>query len=228
MRLIFVDRKSDWWLEDLFPVEEWNDFYHLVKTKFMLMSDQLNYEIKNGINIYPQKENIFRIFKKITPNKIKVVILGQDPYHNGNAVGFAFSVENAKINPSVKNIYKELEKEGFYLPNKNGDLSHWVDQGVFLLNTALTVRESQAESHLNLWNEFTNILIKYLDELPGKFIFVLWGNNAQKYSNLITNHKILKSSHPSPFSCDRGFFGNDHFKLINKHLLENNMGEIKW
>lgn len=175
--------------------------------------------------IYPEKDNIFNALKVTSYDDVKVVILGQDPYHGeGQAHGMAFSVKpGIKTPPSLVNIYKELQATmGCYIPN-NGYLMKWAEQGVLLLNTVLTVRAGQPQSHKGKgWETFTDRIIAILNERKDPVIFVLWGAPAKKKASLITapQHKILTAAHPSPLSAYNGFFGCDHFKQINEYLKE--------
>ncbi|WP_300342904.1 uracil-DNA glycosylase [Fusobacterium sp.] len=183
--------------------------------------------------IYPKMENIFSALKLTSYKETKVLILGQDPYHGPNqAHGLAFSVNpGVKIPPSLLNMYKELKAElGLEIPN-NGYLIPWTEQGVLLLNTALTVRAGEANSHSGMgWEIFTDNVIKHLNDREDPVIFVLWGNNARKKKSYITNkqHFILEGPHPSPLSASRGFFGCDHFKKINEILRNIGKKEIDW
>lgn len=183
--------------------------------------------------IYPQKENIFSAFK-LTPYKdIKIVILGQDPYHGkGQAHGLAFSVEKGIPNPpSLQNIFKELQNEGEGTCFKHGSLENWAKQGIFLLNTTLTVREGCPNSHVKLgWNIFTDEVIKLINQKKEPVIFLLWGNNARNKKQFITNshHIVLETVHPSPLSANRGFFGCNHFKKVNEILEKFGKDKIKW
>ncbi|MCM8532642.1 MAG: uracil-DNA glycosylase [Lentisphaeraceae bacterium] len=193
---------------------------------FKMLTAFLEDEYKTQ-TIYPTKEDVFTALNLTPLQDVKVVILGQDPYHGPNqAHGLAFSVKSpCKPPPSLKNIFKELE-----INPPEGDLTSWAKQGVFLINTVLTVRASQAHSHKNRgWEEFTDAVIKILSKRDEPIIFVLWGAPAQKKKELIKKHHyILESPHPSPLSAYRGFFGCDHFNLINKILRENQQKEITW
>ncbi len=183
--------------------------------------------------IYPNPNDIFNALKYTSYKNTKVLILGQDPYHGENqAHGFAFSVQKGiKTPPSLLNIYKELNNElGCYIPN-NGYLISWADQGVLLLNTVLTVRAHEANSHKDKgWEILTDKIIETLNERKDPVIFVLWGANARSKKKIITNktHYILEAPHPSPLSAHRGFFGCNHFIKINKILLELNKEPINW
>lgn len=183
--------------------------------------------------IYPKKEDLFNAFH-VTPYKdVKVVILGQDPYFNeGQAHGMCFSVKpGVKIPPSLMNIYKELNLElGLKIPN-NGYLMKWAKQGVFLLNTVLTVRKGQPNSHKDIgWINFTDAVIELLNKIDRPVVFLLWGNNAKEKKKFLNNkkHLVLEASHPSPFAANRGFFNCNHFKLANEFLEKNNIQGIDW
>lgn len=187
-----------------------------------------------GINVFPPIADVFNAFALTPAEKVKVVILGQDPYHGaGQAHGLCFSVNTGiKIPPSLRNIYKELNNDiaEFTLP-VNGDLSSWAEQGVLLLNTVLTVEEGQAHAHKGKgWETFTNKVISQVSEHMDKVIFVLWGNPAQQKAKLIdeSKHHIITSVHPSPLSAHRGFLGCQHFSQINRLLRELGKQEICW
>ncbi|MDF9796727.1 uracil-DNA glycosylase [Catalinimonas alkaloidigena] len=183
--------------------------------------------------VYPPGKEIFRAFDLTDFDNVKVVILGQDPYHGPNqANGLAFSVRDGlKMPPSLVNIFKEIKQEyGKEFP-PSGNLERWAKQGVLLLNATLTVRARQAGSHQKKgWEEFTDSVIKHISEEKENVVFMLWGAYAQKKGEIIdeTRHLVLKSPHPSPFSADRGFFGNDHFKKANAFLKEKGKEEIDW
>lgn len=183
--------------------------------------------------IYPKMENIFSALKFTSYKDTRVLILGQDPYHGpGQAHGLAFSVNpGIKTPPSLLNMYKELKDElEVYIPN-NGYLVPWAKQGVLLLNTALTVRAGEANSHSGMgWEIFTDNIIKHLNDRIEPVIFVLWGNNARKKKDYITGrqHFILEAPHPSPLSASKGFFGCGHFKKINELLKKIGKNEINW
>ena len=183
--------------------------------------------------IFPNMYDIFNALKWTSYKDTKVVILGQDPYHEiGQAHGLAFSVQKGvKIPPSLLNMYKELKSElGCYIPN-NGYLEKWARQGVMLLNSSLTVREGMANSHRNKgWEIFTNTIVEKLNEREDPVIFLLWGANAKEKQAVITNpqHKILTTVHPSPLSASRGFFGCGHFKTANRLLEEMGKTAIDW
>ena len=185
------------------------------------------------VRVFPEEKNVFNALELTPFESVKVVILGQDPYHGfGQAHGLSFSVQKGTpLPPSLKNIYKELQEDiGGELPTE-GDLSHWAKQGVLLLNTVLTVEEGNANSHKGMgWERLTNRLIESLNELKHPVIFILWGKPAQDKEKLIMNpsHVILKSPHPSPLSAYRGFFGSKPFSRINDILIQQGQIPIRW
>lgn len=183
--------------------------------------------------IYPSMNNIFNALKLVSFEDVKVVILGQDPYHEPHqAHGLAFSVEEGVDLPrSLQNIYTEIHNELNIVMPTSGNLTSWAKQGVLLLNTVLTVRRGAADSHKGRgWENFTDAVIKKLNERDKPVIFVLWGNNAKAKIPLITNtkHYILKAAHPSPLSASKGFFGCNHFKMINEILKSKGEKPIDW
>ena len=188
---------------------------------------------REEVRVFPEEKNVFRALELTPFESVKVVILGQDPYHGfGQAHGLSFSVqEGISLPPSLKNIYKELQEDiGGGLPTE-GDLSHWAKQGVLLLNTVLTVEEGNANSHKGMgWERLTNRLIESLNELNHPVIFILWGKPAQDKEKLITNpsHVILKAPHPSPLSAYRGFFGSKPFSKVNEMLIQQEQTPIRW
>jgi uracil-DNA glycosylase len=190
-------------------------------------------EEKQRNTVYPPGGKIFSAFDLTPFNKVKVVILGQDPYHGpGQANGLCFSVANGMDKPpSLQNIFKELNSDlGIPVP-QNGDLSKWAEQGVLLLNATLTVRARQAGSHQNRgWEQFTDAAISRLSKQRKHLVFLLWGNYAIAKEALIdtSKHLTLKSPHPSPFSANRGFFGNKHFSKTNAYLKSHGIEEIDW
>ncbi len=183
--------------------------------------------------IYPAPDDIFNAFNFTPLSDVKVVILGQDPYHEpGQAHGLCFSVKpKVDIPPSLVNIYQELKDDcGCYIPD-NGYLKKWADQGVLLLNTVLTVRAHAAHSHKDIgWEEFTNAAIRVLNEQDRPMVFLLWGRPAQMKKAMLNNprHKIIESPHPSPLSAQRGFFGSRPFSRANKYLTEQGLAPIDW
>lgn len=184
--------------------------------------------------IYPSADNVFKAFDLTPLDKVKVVILGQDPYHGPHqAHGLAFSVnEGIAFPPSLQNIFKELETdiEDFQIP-MHGDLTSWAEQGVFLLNTVLTVQKGLANSHADWgWEQFTDEVIATLNNQREHIVFMLWGAHAQKKGRVIDKqkHLVLTSPHPSPLSAYRGFFGSRHFSKANQYLLEHGLEPIDW
>lgn len=183
--------------------------------------------------IYPPGKYIFRAFDECPVDEVKVVILGQDPYHTpGVANGLAFSANpDQKIPPSLRNIYKELESDLGIKSPENPDLSKWAKQGVLLLNSTLTVEKGKAGSHQKKgWEEFTDEVIKRLSNLTENKVFFLWGAYAQKKGAVIDKkkHLVIESPHPSPFSADRGFFGSRPFSKANDYLEEHGLKSIEW
>ena len=208
-----------------------NELADLFNSKaFQKLNSFVDNEYENK-TIYPPKEDIFKALRLTSFENTRVVIVGQDPYHEeGQATGLAFSVnEGIKLPPSLKNIYKEIENEYGIKMSNNGNLDKWAKQGVLLLNNVLTVEAHKANSHKNIgWEEVTNYIIRKLNNKKSPVIFVMWGNNAKGKIDLISNpkHVLLTSAHPSPLSAYNGFFGNNHFKKINEILRQNNMEEI--
>ena len=182
--------------------------------------------------VYPAMENIFNALNAVKYEDVKVVIIGQDPYHEpGQAQGMAFSVpDGIEIPPSLVNIYKEIENDLGIKCEKSGNLMRWAKQGVLLLNTSLTVRRSQANSHRGHgWEIFTNEIIKLLSNRPDPMVFMLWGSNAQSFASEIgKQHLVLKAPHPSPLSAYRGFFGCKHFSKANTFLVAHGKTPIDW
>jgi uracil-DNA glycosylase len=184
--------------------------------------------------IYPAGSLIFNAFNLTPFNEVKVVLLGQDPYHGyGQAHGLCFSVaEGIQPPPSLINIFKEIHSDtGIGMPAKYGNLTKWAEQGVLLLNAFLSVRANEPLSHSKIgWEEFTNNVIQLLSEKKEGLVFILWGKFAQQKQALIdeTKHYVLKAAHPSPFSADKGFFGCKHFSLANEYLMRNGNNPIDW
>lgn len=214
-----------------------NDWDSLIKDEFekeyyKKLRSFLANEYKTR-TIYPDMYSIFNALKLTAYKDVKVVLLGQDPYHGeGQAHGLAFSVKKGvAIPPSLLNMYKELSRDlGCYIPN-NGYLEKWARQGVLLLNTSLTVRAGEANSHQSIgWSIFTDNIVKLLNERDEKIVFLLWGGNARAKKALITNpcHSVLEAPHPSPLSAHRGFFGCGHFSMANKLLSECGKEAIDW
>lgn len=203
----------------------------LKKPYFQALVEFLKKEDQTKV-ILPVKENRLSCLKLTPYNDVKVVIIGQDPYHNYNqAHGLAFSVEQGIYPPSLKNIYKELVDDMKVPYPKTGNLSKWAKQGVLLLNTALTVELHQPLSHQGKgWEEFTLEIVKKVNEKQDPLVFILWGAHAQKFTKYIdeSRHLILKSVHPSPLSASRGFFGSKPFSKTNDFLSKNNIKPIDW
>lgn len=214
----------------------WKDFFEKEKEKayFRRLEEFLDNEYKNKV-IYPPRDLVFNAFSLCPLDKIKVVIIGQDPYHEpGQAMGLSFSVPSTcKVPPSLKNIYKEIEddcNEIFF--NKDGDLTYLANQGVLLLNSILTVEQGKPLSHnIKEYDELYHNILKELDELDYPFVFMLWGGNAKKQSVYLKNpkHLVLCANHPSPLSANRGgFFGCKHFSKANQFLIQNGIEPIIW
>ena len=216
-----------------FP-KNWLSFLknHDLKKQLLSIEARLEEEIKLGKIIFPKREIIFRSLQLVQPDEVKVVILGQDPYHNFNqADGLAFSVSNCQsLPPSLINIFIEIENDLNIKIEKKGDLGDIAKQGVLLLNSILTVEKNNPGSHKNVgWEKLTDIIISSLSVM-GNIVFILWGNFAKKKSNLIDNNinLVINSSHPSPFSAHKGFFGSKPFSKCNDYLIKKGKGPIKW
>lgn len=212
------------WLDPLSPEFRkpyYKDLYDKVKDEY------------NRYKVFPKPDELFKAFELTPLSKVKVVIIGQDPYHeDGQAEGLCFSVKKGiKIPPSLVNIYKELNSDlGIKIPD-NGSLTYWAEQGVLLLNTVLTVRAHQAFSHRGIgWEQFTDAVIKAVNDIDRPVVFMLWGSPAAKKAEMLDNpkHLILKAAHPSPLSASRGFFGCRHFSKCNDFLKENGQSPIDW
>lgn len=219
--MIKISGEWDELLKDLFDSQEYIALRQFLKTEY---ANQV---------IYPSMYDIFNSMK-ITPfSDVKVVLLGQDPYHNqGQAMGLSFSVpKGVKVPPSLVNMYKEIEKELSIPPKDHGDLTGWANQGVLLLNAVLTVREHQANSHKGKgWEFFTDGIIKKISDLKEGVVFLLWGGNARSKKHLIDakKHLILECAHPSPLSAYNGFFGCGHFAKTNEYLISKGKTPIDW
>lgn len=202
------------------------------KTYFTELTDFVRSEYKRA-KVYPPPKEIFAAFNHCPVEKVKVVILGQDPYHNpGQANGLCFSVhDEVPMPPSLQNIFKEMHDDlGIPTPT-TGNLEHWADQGILLLNATLTVRANQAGSHQGHgWEVFTDAVIQYLSDTTTGLIFLLWGNYAKQKGTIIdqTKHYILTAAHPSPFSANNGFFGCKHFSQTNELLKKIGKAPIRW
>lgn len=191
-------------------------------------------ELNNDHPIVPPKDLIFKAFDIFNTEQLKVCVIGMDPYINkGEAMGLAFSVPNVigsqKCPPSLRNIFKELTWEYNGFVRKNTDLTDWAEQGVLLLNTALTTLEGKTGCHVKIWKDFVSDLIRYIATHSMRIVFILWGNHAHQFEPFIdrTRHLVLKHSHPSPLSR-KPFVGNNHFRLCNEYLEENGKSLINW
>lgn len=210
----------------------WEIFFDTVETDILPPISEKILEFANDTEIYPPMDAVYSIFNKLKPSDIKVVILGQDPYIKpGQAVGMSFSVPDSfKPPPSLKNIYKELAAEGYesYTNRKTGDLTDWVEKGVFLYNCCLTVNKGKSDSHKNLWKDFTNLLIDYLNQFDN-IAWILLGKKAQQYSTRIdtTRHKIFAAGHPSPLNRLRDFAGSNVFIDTQTYLNDNDI-DFDW
>ena len=211
------------WTEILAPIknsEYFENLWNKVKSEYGLAT------------VFPPKSQIFRALELTPFDEVKVVIIGQDPYHNDHqANGLSFSVsEEVSAPPSLKNIFTEL-KADLGIERQETDLQDWAEQGVLLLNSSLTVRAHSPNSHKDLgWNKFTNFIIKEISDEKENVVFVLWGAFAQKKEELIdsSKHFIIKSAHPSPFSVHRGFYGSKPFSKVNNYLKSKNIKPISW
>lgn len=217
--------------------ESWELFYNTEKSKkyFLELTNFLEKEYKTyspELEIFPKRENIYNALNISSLKDIKVVIIGQDPYHKkGQAHGISFSVpQGVKVPPSLRNIHKEILSDLKINNEGKGNLLNWAQQGVFLLNTSLTVRENCPNSHSKYWKPFTKELISFISNNTSSIVFMLWGNNAKKNKELIDQgkHLILESNHPSPLSAYRGFFGCRHFSKCNDFLENKGKTGIKW
>lgn len=213
---------------------DWNRVLENEFTKdyFLKLQQFLQDEYSNA-TVYPRQSDVFNAFHYTPFSEVNVVILGQDPYHGPNqAHGLSFSVNaGEKLPPSLKNIYKELHQDLGCEPSQNGCLIKWAKQGVLLLNTVLTVRESEPNSHKGIgWELFTDRVIQSLNEREKPVVFILWGRHAQAKEVLVTGeqHVIIKSAHPSPLSARRGFFGSKPFSKVNEHLTKMGEPPIDW
>ncbi|MGI5845981.1 MAG: uracil-DNA glycosylase [Alphaproteobacteria bacterium] len=202
------------------------------KEYFINLTDFVRSEYKTGKKIYPKPVDIFNAFNLCPFDKVQVVIIGQDPYHEpGQAHGLCFSVQSGiTLPPSLQNIYKEIQNDLGRPSVTNGDLTSWAQQGVLLLNSTLTVQAHLAASHTGKgWEQFTDAVIRALSKRSG-LVYILWGSYAQRKAEFVNSSEnlILKSVHPSPLSAHRGFFGNRHFSRTNKYLIAQNKKPINW
>ncbi len=212
----------------------WQEYFNKEQRKdYYLSLRQFLKEEYSHYTIFPPMNEIFSAFTLTPLEKVRVVLVGQDPYHEkGQAMGLSFSVrENIQMPPSLQNIKKELDNEGYDTSHFTSNLTRWAEQGVLLMNTTLTVREHEALSHVGRgWEIFTDRCIEILNSHPSPKVFLLWGSNARSKKRMITNpaHLILESAHPSPLSAYRGFFGNNHFIKTNEFLERNGYKIIEW
>jgi uracil-DNA glycosylase len=213
---------------------EWLSIFknEINKKYFKFIIEELENCAEENI-LCPSPKNIFKAFKKTSFSNLKVVIVGQDPYHGrGQANGLSFAVSNDQITPpSLKNIFNEIENDLKKRPNTKKNLESWADQGVLMLNSSLSVKSGKPNSHQNLgWNKFTDKILKHISENKNNVVFFLWGNFAKQKQELIdrNKHLILSSSHPSPLSSYISFNGCKHFSKSNKYLKQNNLNEINW
>ena len=213
--------------------ESWRDVLRNETTQpyFTQLSEFVARE-RNEFNVFPSEDNVFTALQLTAPHDVRVVIVGQDPYHSaGQAHGLSFSVQHGtRIPPSLRNIYAELHTDLAVPVPENGNLEAWAKQGVLLLNTSLTVREGEAGSHAGHgWETFTDAIISYLGSQQQHTVFVLWGAHASKKSSLIhQHHTVITSVHPSPLSAHRGFFGSRPFSQVNRALSDHNQSEMNW
>ncbi len=213
-----------------------NDWSEILKDRFTIeYKRELFSWLENEYNtktVFPPKEKIFNALNFVSPKDIKVVIIGQDPYHvKGQADGLAFSCHNNSPQPSLRNIFKEIHDDLGIDMSTSTDLTPWAKQGVVLLNTSLSVVEHLPASHSNkLWHQFTTEIVKVINELDQPIVFMLWGNHAKSFLPILNNpnHLVLSSAHPSPFSAYNGFFGNKHFSKTNDFLTKHNIEAINW
>ena len=215
--------------------QSWKDVLNgeFEKDYFVKLTEFVRSEYLSGRAIYPKAKNIFNAFNLCPIDNVRVVIIGQDPYHEpGQAHGLCFSVEHGvDLPPSLINIYKEIESDLGHKSITNGDLSSWARQGVLLLNSTLTVQAHIAASHSGKgWERFTDSVIRAVNENRKNVVYMLWGSFAQKKAEFVDNQNnlILKSAHPSPLSAYRGFFGNHHFSKANEYLIQNGKKPIDW
>lgn len=215
--------------------QSWKSVLHdeFEKDYFKKLTDFVRSEYLSGKTIYPEPKNIFNAFNLCAFDDVKVVIIGQDPYHEpGQAHGLCFSVQSGvDFPPSLQNIYKEIESDIGHKSITNGDLTDWARQGVLLLNSTLTVRAHDAASHAGHgWEQFTDAVINAVAKNKKHIVYMLWGSFAQKKAEIVNKNEnlVLTSAHPSPLSAYRGFFGNHHFSQANEYLIQNGESPINW
>ena len=215
--------------------QSWKSVLHdeFEKDYFKKLTDFVRGEYLSGKTIYPEPKNIFNAFNLCAFDNVKVVIIGQDPYHEpGQAHGLCFSVQSGvDFPPSLQNIYKEIESDIGHKSITNGDLTDWARQGVLLLNSTLTVRAHDAASHAGHgWEQFTDAVINAVAKNKKHIVYMLWGSCAQKKAEIVNKNEnlVLTSAHPSSLSAYRGFFGNHHFSQANEYLIQNGESPINW
>jgi uracil-DNA glycosylase len=234
-KLDFIDEKWNWKTHDLSDISEslvaWREFFSRtdIKADISDLSEKLKERANSALTIYPEIYQVFRTFS-LPPEKIDLVLLGQDPYHDGNATGLCFSIpKGSKLNPSLRNIYTELKNEGYDI-SEDGDISYLLKNGVFMLNTALTVEKGDPESHLHLWYNFTEKVISYIAEKKST-VWLLMGAKALAFQKIILeckNHqKIFATSHPSPFSAYKSFYDKIGKRQVSSFLNSGVFREIE-
>ncbi len=220
----------------MFPSKQiWPEFFGQSDIQQQLKQIKTHLSKEDPNNTYPPKDLVFEAFRLVSLKKLRVVIIGQDPYHGpGQAHGLSFSVKGSqKVPPSLRNIFKEIKNDypGFEIP-EHGDLTTWSKQGVLLLNRVLTVRSGEAASHRKIgWSKLTAEVIRFISSQCPNLVFLLWGKDAHGCKQVIENpknHLILESVHPSPLSAHRGFFGNKHFHKTDKYLQKFHDTEVDW
>lgn len=234
-KINFINEKWDWKRDSLLDITDslvgWEDFFSRpdIKEDIAHISEKLKEKANSGIIIYPEIYQVFRTFS-LPPEKIDLVLLGQDPYHDGNATGLCFSIpKGSKLNPSLRNIYTELKNEG-YMITEDGDISYLLKNGVFMLNTALTVEKGDPESHLEVWYQFTEKVISYIAEKKS-VVWLLMGAKALAFQKIINQtkfpQKIFATSHPSPFSAYKSFYDKIGKKQVPSFLNSGVFREIE-
>lgn len=234
-KLNFINEKWNWKTNSLSDITEnlvgWNDFFSRsdIKVDICNISEKLKERANSGIIIYPEIYQVFRTFS-LSPEKIDVVLLGQDPYHDGNATGLCFSIpKGSKLNPSLRNIYTELKNDGYNVI-EDGDISYLLNKGIFMLNTALTVEKGEPESHLHLWYKFTEKIIRYIAEKKS-VVWLLMGAKALAFQKIVLDskntQKIFATSHPSPFSAHKTFYDKIGKRQVQSFLNSGVFVEIE-
>jgi len=232
---IIPDITDDWSIYDTATQDtptSWEPVFEKADDELKLVSEVItNKERLCGKVSYPPRSLVFEAFRRVRLEDVKVVIVGQDPYYNGTAVGLAFSMKRERrASPSLKNIYKEIRRtHPEFTPPDHGDVSEWCNQGVLLLNRALTVQPDKPKSHVGEWSGFTRRVVEAICEHNPHAVFMMWGADAKKVEEFMTGRPLkLMSGHPSPQNRKRDFYGNDHFKLANEHLKKKGFEPIDW